>query len=812
MKRTVRTLLVALSIAALAPGAKAALAIKVLQDPSELPAPLARHALKGDYVMRDGKFLALIGGPSRTLVSPLNIALAQAQGCILGFVPEGRATRALVQIGGPSLRVEGKSQPLAYTSIRPDGAGLIATAVWNGPGKSRLEIRTRYDFSAADGRATLTSDVRNTGTTEIPGVSYGLGANILQSYNFSPYQARVFPGLNFRVYERPDHALGWSNPNPVETTEKPLPGLLRPGQSFRVSYTLVTAADVASALDKLYALARVKTERARVEFKGYSGPAEVVLREAASGAIFYRTFLDKAAVLEFPVLKGTYTLRTHQFPSTREQTVVADSESSRKWVVQSPVLGTVHLNIRNPGGGHVPGKVSFIGLDPTPSPYFKPENPIVTGRSWESFKNSVYPPKDGMDAALPSGTYLVSSSRGPEYTRETKLIEVLEGSRHELDFTLDKVVDTRGLIALDSHLHTQNSDGNMLVPNRLRSAVVEGLDVVVATDHNFLTDYSAEVDRLGISDLLAVIQGVEVTARTGSIHFNTFPAARKPDLPNNGAISVDDDAPAKLFALAQAKDPGTLLHLNHPRSRGLGYFLTYAFDPEKAASAKAPFDLGFDVLEAMNGARLVEGNRQTIEDWFHLLNRGYAVRAVGTSDSHSIDGGEPGYCRTYVLYGGPKGKALDAAAVVKAVREGRSFLTNGPLISARAGKATFGDLARAKKGRLDLAVKITGAPWLDVSEVRIVVNGERKIILPVASPARGTVKFEKVVRIDLPVDSWIAVEAVGTRSIYPVIQQRSGDGKPANAALPFALTNPILVDVDGDGRSAPVWPEKVQIK
>ncbi len=101
---------------------------------------------------------------------------------------------------------------------------------------------------------------------------------------------------------------------------------------------------------------------------------------------------------------------------------------------------------------------------------------------------------------------------------------------------------------------------------------------------------------------------------------------------------------------------------------------------------------------------------------------------------------------------------------------------------------------------------------MDVSEVRLVVNGERKDVFPVAGPARGPVRFEKTVRLELERDSWIAVEAIGAQSLYPLVQQRSGDGKPESAARPYALSNPIFVDADRNGRLDPVWPEKIAIR
>ncbi len=817
MRKAIALAALALALAGSVLAAPATL--KVVKDPAELPPPFAAIAREGDVFVSDGRYGAVIAAAPAALWSTINYGHPDVAGYVSAFLPSGAAARAEAQAGYPYLRLGDRLLPFAVTSVRPEGSAVVVRGACQGPDGVRLDVLVRYAFAFEAGRIDIAAEIRNAGGAGVEGLSASLGASAWQSYNFSPYHAKSFPSLNFRVYERPDHALAWLNPNPVETSGKPLPGSLRPGQVHRLSYSLFAAATLPDLLDRLYRAVRLPAVRAALDFKGFDGPAEVVVREPATGAVFFRTFLEKASPLAIPLPAGTYAVRANLFPAVVERTLVASAAKDAKgaaanaWTIEAPAFGRVRVAVADGKGRHVPGKVSFIGLAPTVSPYFPPENPVATGRGWESLKNAVYPPSDGAEVTLPAGTYLATSSRGPEYTMETRVVEVLSGPPADLRFTVERALPTPGLVSIDTHMHTQFSDGWVLVPHRLRSAVAEGVDVVVSADHNTVTDYGPDLERLGLRGELAFIAGNEITARTGSIHFNVFPVAIRPGEPNRGAIGVRDETPATLFALARAKDPGTLIHVNHPRSRGLGYFLTYDLDPEKAAFATAPFDLDFEVMEAMNGAKFGGANSRTIEDWFHFLNRGYPVRIVGSSDAHGVDGGETGYSRTYVLMAGRSGRPLDQAALVAALRKGRAFVSNGPIVAVRAnGVATFGDTVKAKKGRVDLAITVTGAPWLDVSEVRLVVNGERRPPLPIEGADGRTVKFRDRVRVEMPRDGWIAVEVLGGRTLYPLIQQRSGDGTPQDAAIPYALTNPILVDADGDGRSDPVWPDKTVIK
>jgi hypothetical protein len=54
-------------------------------------------------------------------------------------------------------------------------------------------------------------------------------------------------------------------------------------------------------------------------------------------------------------------------------------------------------------------------------------------------------------------------------------------------------------------------------------------------------------------------------------------------------------------------------------------------------------------------------------------------------------------------------------------------------------------------------------------------------------------------RLGLEDDAFVVVEVVGKGSLYPDVQLRSESGLQADAAMPYALTNPVFVDVDGNG-------------
>jgi hypothetical protein len=332
----------------------------------------------------------------------------------------------------------------------------------------------------------------------------------------------------------------------------------------------------------------------------------------------------------------------------------------------------------------------------------------------------------------------------------------------------------------------------------------------VASDHNTVTDYSGALKDLKLQNELASIFGSEVTV-ADVIHHNTFPMEFRPAEFGNGAINAAADDPSELFLASRKKNPAAILVVNHPRAGDLGYFNNFYLDPESAATALTAFSPNFDLLEVLNGPYFYSSNGAAIEDWFHLLNRGYYYPIVGSSDAHGIDRDETGCARTYVFYDGEKGGRLDRGAIIQALKKGRAFVTNGPIVEFKVnGQYTSGDFAKAKDGKVDARVDVRSAPWVVVDEVRLIINGERKFIYPIPESGTAGTKFEKEISLALNRDSYICVEVLGNKTLFPVLQETSDSGLLSDATLPYALTNPVFVDVDGNGKFDALFSQKIR--
>ncbi len=793
--------------------------VKVIKSADDLPEELCSHWKVGDILISDGKYLILIGGVSRPIRTLNNYVQADAMGSIISFIPSGKNMKNNLNIGSPVTRIKDKPEYLTYSSVEPlkeslqeEHLVLEERANYEGKKGEKAAIKTTYRIFPQEGKIEISSTLTNTGKKEIEELSYSLYFDPLHRYFFSPFHRKKHPSLNFRVYQKNGFYLAWFNLNPLPKEDESLPGKLAPKESCDLRYILLVDIDHEKLLKKIYKILDTELEEATIHFKNFDGNLmEVIVRDAFSSSVFFRSFLENPFSLNIPLPEGVYKIKANFFPAVREGLLIVQKDEENSCILEDIPSGLVKVKIKNNNGKFVPGKVTFIGLSPTKTPYFKPENPIKNGRGWESFKNSCFPKEDGMEVKLPVGTYLVYASRGPEYSMDKKVVEILKDKKLEFVFLINKVIETPNLISVDPHMHTQNSDGRTRIPERIKSVVAEGVDVAIATDHNYITDYYPTLKKLGLNKYLAVISSCEVTV-SGLIHYNTFPLKYRPDEEYNGAIYPLADEVLPLFKASRRKDPEAILQVNHPRSGTLGYFNNYKLDEESAASAKEHFDISFDVLEIMNGPHFFSSsNYKSIKDWFHLLNRGYYFPLTGSSDSHSIDKAEPGYSRTYVNYEGGEGDNLNWESLALAIRKGHSFSSNGPIVEFKVnGKYSSGNSFTARDGKVDVWIKVQSAPWIAVDEVRIIVNGERKIIFPVKTKKEFIPKFMEQIGLKLDRDSYIAIEILGKESLFPVLQRASDSGLLENAILPYALTNPVFIDVDGNGRFDPPLPRKIE--
>jgi len=666
------------------------------------------------------------------------------------------------------------------------------------------------------------------GDRQQPGVAYGLrlvGAQLVAADGSSrPLPSLAINGESFSMYgvfTRP-FWVGGGDVGLLELAQTLFMDI-EPGETLVLTREVRVGAraDVASVTDQLWpdgpALRGRVEPDARVHVSTADGTPITQARPDAGGGF----------ALRVPA-SGRYRVSV-QGPNRRslERSADVGVEGLDLGPLDLPPTGTVEL----PAGEAM--RLVFVPLDGGPAPDFGDDH-LGFRIGDEAFRGSHHGRDvslggfagDPREIPLPPGRYRVLATRGPEFALAEAEISVAAGARASLAIEAPgRVLEHPGWVSADMHVHSEwSDDSNLRVERQLAAFVAEGADLIVSTEHDRVADYGPLIARFGLGERLKSLVGAEVTSSAHTAeapgtagHSNAFPLPYRPLAFRGGAPRGEG---RRLRAIiAEVHGLGGLLQLNHPRSgrqgvRDLNYFTHLAIvgEPFRPASPLEEWpnlvllekdpetglrDLDFDTIELLNGASMRQ-YRATRSDWYSLLLQGEFRPAVANSDSH-VAGELVAYPRTYVrlaLGAATTPERLEPAAFVEALARGHAYGSTGPLldlelVSPDGARTGIGGLHPGRRGTLRVSVR--AAAWVPVGRLQVWQDG-REI-------------HQGAIAVDAPVELPIAFERDGFLTL-----EVSGEPSPDYAAVapdfvPFAFSNPIFVDADGDGRfTAPGLP------
>lgn len=470
----------------------------------------------------------------------------------------------------------------------------------------------------------------------------------------------------------------------------------------------------------------------------------------------------------------------------------------------NPDAAVLRYDVRDGSGTLIPCRLTFVnesGPPPNLFPNFNAAPDELAVR-----QNLVYTLRGDGAVTVPAGRYTVYASRGLEWSIDKQSITLENGKEAAFAATLKHEVDTTGWISGDFHLHTltHSGHGDANMKERIITFVGEGLEFAVATDHNHNTDYEPTARALGVGARVATAVGNEITTSIG--HINAFPL--DPERPIPPPQSYDANVLFKIIREEPNQFGVTpVIQLNHPRWGGMDYFGLTKLDPVTGIGGARSYSPNFDTIELLNendgwgyydadietAVPTLDSRHWALRDWFNLLNRGHRYAAVGNSDSHTVQAELAGYPRNFVHSATDDPSAIRVADVATALRGMQSFTTIGPFVSFSANGKGLGALATAKGGRVELAIRVQAASWIDCDRVKIIVNGDLVDTLPVAD-RRDVLRLDARHALTLKRDAWIALCVEGDDPLAPIVHTQD---RPIR---PLAIINPVYVDVDGDGK------------
>ncbi len=457
--------------------------------------------------------------------------------------------------------------------------------------------------------------------------------------------------------------------------------------------------------------------------------------------------------------------------------------------------------------------------------------------------------------ALPPGTYEVLATRGMEYSAFPDTFPTtghrvdLTTDNQSLSVTLAQVVDSTGWMSADLHVHAMSSPDSA-VGNALRatSFAAEGVDVLVSTDHDFITDYAPVLAELQLTDVMASMIGVEVTPFDFG-HHNVFPVRQGDafDWAGGDGATLRLD---QLYVGLRERDPGALIQMNHPRGSPGGALTmmridtatgathadpaTFRQEPHPAATANDTklFSPDFDAIEVMNGTAV---STAAMNDWMTFMSRGLLTVATGVSDTHDAYKVVGGYGRTWVRV-----DQFTPTSFTTALKQRCATFSSGPFVTLTAkvvgGDGTVFHVGDTVSGtQLELTVDVQAPEWMqfDAIEVHTHVAGRdatdgtandtlvptdaalKKTFDPTMLPLEAVpglngfnarrVHVRETFLVNATSDTWfVAMVRASTacRTLVPMAWDGvtcSGATCTAASSRASALTNAILVDADGSG-------------
>jgi TolB protein len=203
--------------------------------------------------------------------------------------------------------------------------------------------------------------------------------------------------------------------------------------------------------------------------------------------------------------------------------------------------------------------------------------------------------------------------------------------------------------------------------------------------------------------------------------------------------------------------------------------------PAHTDADELPVDVALGKVDYMEIVSFAD-HQASAAVWYRLLNLGFRLPAAGGTDAmadYATLRGPVGLNRVYAAVAdGP----LDSAAWLEALRQGRSFATNGPLLDfALGGQPIGGALALPDAATVSFSARLRSI--VPVDHAQIVCNGAVVRELPL-NRTRTALELQATVRVQS--SGWCVLRAFTARAEYPILDN-----------FVYATTSPVYVTIAG---------------
>jgi len=431
---------------------------------------------------------------------------------------------------------------------------------------------------------------------------------------------------------------------------------------------------------------------------------------------------------------------------------LCDIEISRSGRTPSPsAFGSVHLDVKDATtGALVPARVGLYdatGRAPLPSDQallverFADKVRLLTvdpRAFWPSENRVAFYVKGSYEGKLPTGTYQLIVTRGPEFRLYHNHFEVREGETTQVTVALERYANLpgRGWFSGDDHIHLARDE------NR---------------DTTVWTQVAAEDVHVGNLLQMGNIAGTyfeqPAWGKAGRFEQDSYLIASGQEDPRTGQLghTIHHNLQSPIHL---SQDTYFLYHRVFEESHRQGGISGYAhlnagwFNVRRGVALDVPFG-DVDFLEVFQAGKLLT------DIWYDFLNLGFKLTPSAGSDFPYTD--LPGVVRDYVKVDG----SYDPDAWYASFRAGHVYVTNGPFLEFTVNGHSMGDEVHVPRGaRLDVVAQAQLNPDVDkLDRLELVVLGD--VVATESAAGQDRVQLDTQLTADHSM--WIAVRAYGSR-------------------------------------------------
>jgi hypothetical protein len=236
-------------------------------------------------------------------------------------------------------------------------------------------------------------------------------------------------------------------------------------------------------------------------------------------------------------------------------------------------------------------------------------------------------------------------------------------------------------------------------------------------------------------------------------------------------------------------DNGAIADLAHAQGALVGYVHPFDTDPDPAKEVitnELPADVANGKVDYMEIVGFSD-HKSTAHVWYRLLNLGYRIPAGAGTDAmanYASLRGPVGMNRVFLETGGDTSEA----AVNAALRAGRTFASNGPLLGLEIeGQHPGGTVSRAAPGNVGYRIALRSPVAVD--HLELVQNGKVVKAFALTGDRRN---FDAAGEIPVESDGWVVLRAWNDGADPLVLD-----------LYPYATTSPVYLDLPGGLPSDP---------